>query len=1608
MGKIDISKFKKTSNGLIPVDNKDNSISMRTLLQSGSLDYNSKTSKINLVNTSSGKYSYFSGSKLDLVVDKKQKKKDKDIKVSVVKKKSSIGKIKLTNAPYLLLRVHKYKTSKGIIRDYKYVLSEKATGNEITIEKKDIEKFFENKNWDGKDKSKRLLGGAGALVDGLIESYYAKDDTWHLRVNKNAEVVIDDKKDETKIKDNYTMTEVYATTLITNKGGHKLEKYAFVLENDRTKESDLYTRDQLFNLLMNNDKSGAELYDNFRLKNAMIQYHKSEKGSDSYRVRVSEDKVIWHIDENTNKETKVGKYVCTKVFRVQVPTRNGKLQNQYVEFEMLTLSQDDLKEFENGEYTIDELCSGETFIVTGADLVSMVELPEATEFPFYDSTKLDNLKLKNKKGSTIYDRVAEIEVYKPGKLPASSISKLEPVVVDLDYETWKKSHAEHVAKIEKFIKNKEDKATNTVITWDDVLAQPLTDSEMNAVNIGFDEFWNNRFNGMCRISTLHLNADTSDTPIAFDIIPIDTESKNPNTFVVREARTDGSMKSSSVRKFMLDGEEPQDIDDALGHHWVRFLSCIANAMDRRLVLVLGKQNKKKYAITCVDEVTQKKVIGNKDIYYIPFMWNETFTVTVKAKTSELAENMVYNELNKESNHPNKKLRTRVESSFKVNESLLDTMKKKNVTKVRPVDVIESKEDLNDNIKSEYVNCDIFNTDDGVEIIQKDEERLNTYEVKVEVQMNGYMAIEATSEEEAYKVKVSGILDGNIEFNGTSKYIENSINILSCELIKEYEVDKNEVQTIDNLEESNKAWNDLDTLDVETVELDTSNLNIFGIEEKNELEKEVEEQNIIEPIQKSSMSRYRCKAIYQHDNQPFSEEEIKLQINSALKDVFYQLIDFECINTEKAEINEDFPDDYIFTFEFTILASSGLDMNDLISEVDSGEFLGLVDENGKFIDDEKINNNDLNIDVNEEDEESIQEEVKFKRNSVKFNFFDKARKLAGIPYNIIELYDLIKNINNTDVESYEFISNYFKNYKASQINQIFKVIDENNKYLEHNFLSINYSEDEIQLNNSSKFENVTVLLSLKLFKNKKISDFRVEISNAMNYSCIDFSKYLHRFCDEVTNYLDNIIKDIDVKKDSNEENFELVMNGKQNIVNKLSPDMFIEAPARFIVANDEGFYVETDKDINVPSVKSFADLVCRKTSIQTYDNLYARRENFTCEQVELVNKYSEIVSLLVKEPLNVLLTDDGVSIKYFTRLSVNQTLSNVDVVFTSLFNKLTNQLDVIITTKNMQILRYFGNKWEYFDNLFKETMCQVFEKLNNINEIESEVIELKEKHSDLDWSFLDNFITETIQNLDYSDDNLDIEDTILGAWKDLSDKLVDDKVDDVSFDNEEELEEIEDNPLLNTFDNDAEMSDDDLLNLFNSLGSVDSHKQENNLEMNIPVISDLDLETGLDDLEDLEESEQIKQVEVNELMFLTVFDTMLNILDSKYEDGSIAVIEDEFIITESGIDLKTTKETVDRIKYLLTVEKPVKLSNIYIKLLDSITNKGILETIASEAQIFAVLSNMYEKYGNDMLDKTYREDTTIIGIASSEILAETLKKSGIDSNKFGFLNGVTKK
>jgi hypothetical protein len=371
--KINISQVVKSSNGLIPVDSSNTQINARSLLQSGSVQHNDDKATLNVINTAKGKIAYLLGSKLQNIINNTVDKADfiSNIKLSKVTKKSTTsGKIKETNAPYILTLVHKYKTPKGVIRDYKYELMEKSSGNTVILDKKDVETFFANKAWDGKDKSKRLLAGTGALVDGLVEQYYAADNTWHLRVNKNANVVIDDPNATNSSSNSgavelptYTMTDVYAVSVSNNEGKHKIEKYGFTLVNDKTNESDTYTRDQLLNIFIDYKDGGDGTFDSTRLTNAYLELVKNDSNEKSWRIRVDEDAVTWHIDEqNSLTSQKIDKIVCTKVYRVQVPTRSGKVKNQYVEFEVMTLSEDDVKDCKDGVCDPDELCKRISFL----------------------------------------------------------------------------------------------------------------------------------------------------------------------------------------------------------------------------------------------------------------------------------------------------------------------------------------------------------------------------------------------------------------------------------------------------------------------------------------------------------------------------------------------------------------------------------------------------------------------------------------------------------------------------------------------------------------------------------------------------------------------------------------------------------------------------------------------------------------------------------------------------------------------------------------------------------------------------------------------------------------------------------------------------------------------------------------------------------------------------------------------------------------------------------------------------------------------------------------------------------------------------------------------
>ena len=94
--------------------------------------------------------------------------------------------------------------------------------------------------------------------------------------------------------------------------------------------------------------------------------------------------------------------------------------------------------------------------------------------------------------------------------------------------------------------------------------------------------------------------------------------------------------------------------------------------------------------------------------------------------------------------------------------------------------------------------------------------------------------------------------------------------------------------------------------------------------------------------------YHCRAVFQHDNLPFAEEEIKTQVLSASNAIDYRICDFKCVEENKAEVSEDFPNDYIFTFEFDIKmpCDSFTDINAILNKVDGGELLSVSYERSK--------------------------------------------------------------------------------------------------------------------------------------------------------------------------------------------------------------------------------------------------------------------------------------------------------------------------------------------------------------------------------------------------------------------------------------------------------------------------------------------------------------------------------------------------------------------------------------------------------------------------------------------------------------------------------------
>lgn len=88
--------------------------------------------------------------------------------------------------------------------------------------------------------------------------------------------------------------------------------------------------------------------------------------------------------------------------------------------------------------------------------------------------------------------------------------------------------------------------------------------------------------------------------------------------------------------------------------------------------------------------------------------------------------------------------------------------------------------------------------------------------------------------------------------------------------------------------------------------------------------------------------YHCRAAFQHDNLPFSMEEVKLQVMSAVEKPDFFVDNFKCVEENKAEVSEAFPDDYIFTFEFDIKMScdSHTDISNILDKVSGGELLSV--------------------------------------------------------------------------------------------------------------------------------------------------------------------------------------------------------------------------------------------------------------------------------------------------------------------------------------------------------------------------------------------------------------------------------------------------------------------------------------------------------------------------------------------------------------------------------------------------------------------------------------------------------------------------------------------
>lgn len=118
------------------------------------------------------------------------------------------------------------------------------------------------------------------------------------------------------------------------------------------------------------------------------------------------------------------------------------------------------------------------------------------------------------------------------------------------------------------------------------------------------------------------------------------------------------------------------------------------------------------------------------------------------------------------------------------------------------------------------------------------------------------------------------------------------------------------------------------------------------------ESDVERGNFayIDHNQMQSLSKYlkdtavfHCRAVYQHDNFPFAEFEIKNQCMAArVNDLesHYSIHNFKCVEEGPADGAADFPNDKYFIFEFDVKTprDSTVDITKILNHIDGGELL----------------------------------------------------------------------------------------------------------------------------------------------------------------------------------------------------------------------------------------------------------------------------------------------------------------------------------------------------------------------------------------------------------------------------------------------------------------------------------------------------------------------------------------------------------------------------------------------------------------------------------------------------------------------------------------------